>query len=145
MTQGMRRLFNVLITGFALTLMIVMAGSARAQEPGGNAAARALKNPVASTPAAVTAGAATYKKYCAFCHGATGKGDGALVPKGMMPADLTDATWVRGETDGEIFAVIMGGAGPKFEMKGYKGKIPDQDVWNMVTFLRTLAPAKAAR
>ena len=145
MTQGKHRLTNVLITGFALTLMIVMAGSVRAQEPGGSAAARAVKNPVKSTPAVLTAGAATYKKYCAFCHGAAGKGDGPNIPKGMMPADLTDATWVRGETDGEVFAVIMGGAGPKFEMKGYKGKIPDQDAWNIVTFLRTLAPAKAAR
>jgi mono/diheme cytochrome c family protein len=141
----MHRLSNVLMTGFALTLVIVMAASARAQEPGGSAAARAVTNPVASTPASVTAGAATYKKYCAFCHGATAKGDGALAPKGMMPADLTDATWVRGETDGEIFAVIMGGAGPKFEMKGYKGAIPDKDAWNVVNFLRSLAPPTAAR
>jgi mono/diheme cytochrome c family protein len=142
----MHRSCNVLMTGFALTLVIVMAASARAQEPGGSAAARVVKNPVPSTPASVTAGAASYKKYCAFCHGAAGKGDGAFVPKGMsQPADLTDATWARGDTDGEIFAVIMAGAGPKFEMKGYKGKIPDQDVWHIVNYLRSLAPQKAAR
>ena len=136
----MHRLSNVLITGFALTLAIVMAASARAQEPGGSAAARAVKNPVASTAASVTAGAAAYKKYCAFCHGAAGKGDGALIPKGMEPANLTDPKWDRGSTDGEIFAVIMAGAGPKFQMKGYKGKIPDQDVWHIVNYLRSLAP-----
>ena len=39
-----------------------------------------------------------------------------------MPADLTDEKWDRGSTDGEIFAVIMKGAGPKFEMKGLEGK-----------------------
>jgi mono/diheme cytochrome c family protein len=136
----MHRLSNVLITGFALTLVIVMAASARAQELGGSAAARAVKNPVASTAASITAGAASYKKYCAFCHGAAGKGDGSLIPKGMEPADLTDVKWDRGSTDGEIFAVIMAGAGPKFQMKGYKGKIPDQDVWHIVNYLRSLAP-----
>jgi mono/diheme cytochrome c family protein len=136
----MHRLSNVLMTGCALTLVIVMAASARAQEPGGSAAARAVKNPVPSTAASVTAGAAAYKKYCALCHGPAGKGDGTLVPKGMEPADLTDETWVRGGTDGEIFAVLMAGAGPKFQMKGYKGKIPDQDVWHIVNYLRSLAP-----
>ena len=142
----MHRLCNVLMTGFALMLALVMAVNARAQEPGGSATARAVENPVPSTEASVTAGAASFKKYCAFCHGAAGKGDGAFVPKGMSkPADLTDATWVRGETDGEIFAVIMAGAGPKFEMKGYKGKIPEKDVWHIVNYLRSLAPEKAAR
>ena len=135
---------NVLMTGFALTLVVMIAASARAQEPGGSAAARAVKNPVASTASSVTAGAASYKKYCAFCHGAAGKGDGALAPKGMTPADLTDETWVRGGTDGEIFAVIMAGAGPKFEMKGYQGKIPDQDVWHIVNYLRSLVPETSA-
>jgi mono/diheme cytochrome c family protein len=100
-----------------------------------------MKNPVASTVASVTAGAALFKKNCAFCHGAGAKGDGTLTPKGMtMPADLTDAKWDRGSTDGEIFAVIMKGAGPKFEMKGVAGKIPDRDVWQIVNFLRSLGP-----
>ena len=62
-----------------------------------------------------------------------------------MPADLTDANWVRGSTDGEIFAVIMDGAGPKFDMKGFKGKIPDQDAWHIVNFIRSLGPKPAAR
>lgn len=136
---------NVLMIGFALTLVVMIAGGARAQEPGGSATARAVKNPVASTATSMTAGAASFKKYCVFCHGEAGKGDGALAPKGTMPADLTDATWVRGGTDGEIFAVIMAGAGPKFEMKGSKGKIADQDVWHIVNYLRSLAPSTAAR
>jgi mono/diheme cytochrome c family protein len=62
-----------------------------------------------------------------------------------MPADLTDATWVRGSTDGEIFAVIMAGAGPKFDMKGFKGKIPDADAWNIVNFVRSIGPKNAKR
>jgi mono/diheme cytochrome c family protein len=133
-------------TALSAVLMLVAAAiTAQAQNPGGNPEARKMKNPVAATTASVTAGAAAYKKYCAFCHGATAKGDGPLAPKGTMPADLTDAKWDRGATDGEIFTVIMAGAGPKFDMKGFKGKIPDQDAWHIVNFLRSLGPKTAAR
>ena len=139
----MRRVATALVVLSAFVLISV--STVRAQLPGGSPAARAVKNPVASTAASVTAGAAAFKKYCAFCHGATAKGDGPLAPKGTMPADLTDAMWVRGSTDGEVFAVIMDGAGPKFDMKGFKGKIPDQDAWHIVNFIRSLGPKPAAR
>jgi mono/diheme cytochrome c family protein len=129
------------IAVFALAIIISAAHDARAQNPGGNPEASKMKNPVPPTAASVTAGAATFKKYCSFCHGAGAKGDGALTPKGMtMPADLTDAKWDRGSTDGEIFTVIMKGAGPKFEMKGLEGKIADREVWQIVHFLRSLGP-----
>ena len=129
------------VAGFIFTAHIV-----HAQNPGGNPDARTMKNPVPATAAAVTAGAASFKKNCSFCHGAGAKGDGALTPKGMtMPADLTDEKWDRGSTDGEIFTVIMEGAGPKFEMKGVKGKMADREVWQIVHFLRSLGPKAAAK
>jgi mono/diheme cytochrome c family protein len=131
---------------FAVAGLIFAVDNALAQNPGGSPDARTMKNPVPPTAASVTAGAATFKKFCSFCHGAGAKGDGALVPKGMtMPADLTDEKWDRGSTDGEIFAVIMEGAGPKFEMKGLKGKVADREVWQIVNFLRSLGPKAATR
>jgi mono/diheme cytochrome c family protein len=139
----MRRV--TVIALFAALALVAAAASVQAQNPGGSPTARAVKNPVASTAASVTAGAAAYKKYCAFCHGVGAKGDGPLAPKGTMPADLTDATWTRGDSDGEIFAVLMEGAGPQFAMKGFKGKLPDQDAWHVVNFLRSLGPKTAAR
>jgi mono/diheme cytochrome c family protein len=129
--------------GLVIVWIALVVVTARAQNPGGSPEARKVKNPVASTPASITAGAATFKKFCAFCHGTTGKGDGPLAPKGSEPADLTDAEWVRGSTDGEIFAVIMAGAGPNFVMKGFKGQIPDRDAWNVVNYLRSLGPETA--
>lgn len=125
---------------FTVAALILVAFSASAQNPGGDPAARKVKNPVASNAASVTAGAASYKKYCSFCHGVAAKGDGPLAPKGTLPADLTDAKWDRGSTDGEVFATIMAGAGPKFDMKGFKGRIPDQDAWHIVNYLRSLGP-----
>ena len=132
---------RTVITGAAL----LFAFTAYAQTPAGNAAARTIKNPVASTPASVTAGAAAYKKYCAFCHGVDAKGHGPLAPKDSNPPNLIDATWVHGSTDGEIFTVIANGGGPNSKMVGFKGKMPDQDLWHIVNFLRSLGPKTAAR
>ena len=60
----------------------------------------------------------------------------------MKPSNLTDATWDRGSTDGEIFIVIQEGAGPEYKMKGLKGKIGDQDTWHLVNYVRSLGGAK---
>lgn len=133
------------LVGAIMTVAVmVFSLTAYAQTRGGNAAARAVKNPVATTPASVTAGAAAYKKYCAFCHGADAKGNGPLAPKDSNPPNLTDNTWVHGSTDGEIFTVIANGAGADSKMVGFKGKMPDQDLWHIVNYLRSLG-SKPAR
>ena len=132
-----------LVSTFITLAVMVFSLTAFAQTRGGNAAARAMKNPVAATPASVMAGAAAYKKYCAFCHGVDAKGNGPLAPKDSNPPNLIDATWVHGSTDGEIFTVIANGAGPDSKMVGFKGKMPDQDLWHIVNYLRSLGPKPA--
>jgi mono/diheme cytochrome c family protein len=108
----------------------------------GNAAAKALKNPVAANAQSIAAGDATFKKACAVCHGPMGKGDGAIVkslkPEATKPSNLADDKWDHGSTDGEIFVAIRDGIGPKFEMKPQKGKLTDQEMWNLVNYIRTL-------
>jgi len=143
----MGRVSRLFMSGVALAVaMFIVAFTAHAQTRGAAApAAKTIKNPVASTPASITAGAAAYKKYCAFCHGLTGKGDGPLAPKDSDPPDLTDDDWDRGSTDGEIFTVISGGAGTDSKMVAFKGKMPDQDMWHIVNFLRSLGPKDAKR
>ena len=141
----MRRVSVLFMSGFILAVAALFAVTAHARSRGANPAARAIKNPVASTAASVMAGAAAYKKYCAFCHGATAKGDGPLAPKDSDPPDLTDATWAHGSTDGEIFTVISNGAGADSKMIAFKGKMPDQDLWHIINYLRRLGPKGAAR
>ena len=143
----MGRVSRLLMSGVVLAVaMFIVACTAHAQTRGAAApAAKTMKNPVVSTPASITAGAAAYKKYCAFCHGVTGKGDGPLAPKDSDPPDLTDDDWDRGSTDGEIFTVISGGAGTDSKMVAFKGKMPDQDMWHIVNFLRSLGPKDAKR
>ena len=110
-----------------------------AQLPGGSAEGKKLKNPVASSAASLEAGQKTFQKMCAFCHGKDAAGNGPMVPKGMTtPPSLIDETWDRGSTDGEIFLVLRHGAGPKFEMKPLPAKLTDQDLWNVVHYLRSL-------
>ena len=116
--------------GSALTDIAVMAQA--------NPEAAKVKNPVASTPESIEAGRATYRRYCASCHGinATG-GSGSDI--GAPPPDLTDAEWDHGSSDGEIFYVIKNGVAPEFMMTPWADQIKDPDIWNVVNFVKSLA------
>ena len=63
----------------------------------------------------------------------------------IVPPNLTDAEWIHGNTDGEIYTMIQNGAGGTSVMKGFKGKMPDRDMWNVVNYLRSLAAKGASR
>lgn len=105
-----------------------------------NPQAAALKNPVKPTPAAIEKGRQAFNKACRHCHGAEGKGDGPLAPKDPAPADLTDAKWDHGASDGEIFTIISNGVGGKSEMKGAKSALTSTEIWQIVMFLRSIGP-----
>jgi mono/diheme cytochrome c family protein len=135
-------LFNA--TFAALVLCYLLAAgiglAAQAKTP-----AAAVKNPVASTPASIANGQASFKKYCRFCHGDDAKGDGPQAPKDTHPPNLTDDKWDHGTSDAAIFAVIKDGIGPKFDMKGYNSKMTPQEMWSVVNYLRSIGPAGAPR
>jgi mono/diheme cytochrome c family protein len=136
----MRRIFLAVVVGFALALTGITVVSA--QDPGGSADGKKMKNPVASSADSIAAGQALYTKNCRFCHGTDAKGNGPMAPKDTHPSDLTDAKWDRGSTDGEIFLVLRDGAGPEFKMKGYKGRMSETDMWNAINYLRSIGPKK---
>jgi len=135
---------------FTLVFAVALATAvADAQQRGGDPKLAARKNPVPSSPASINLGRALYMKNCRHCHGLRAKGDGPLAPKNPSPADLTDAKWDHGSSDGEIFAVIWNGAptpaaGKKeSEMKGMKGTLTEKDVWQVVNYIRSIGPAPA--
>ena len=135
----MERLVNwVAIPAAVCALVGSVAVAAGGQQQTPRAVAAKLTNPVAANPASIAAGQALYSKYCRFCHGTSGRGDGPQAPKDVQPSDLTDTTWERGSSPGEIFVVIQEGAGPEFKMKGLKGKVSDQDTWHLVNYVRSL-------
>ena len=140
--MGRRSLaFTIFISGLVLICLLLIPDLVHAQKP----AAKVIKNPVPSTPASITAGGKVFRKYCAICHGFKGKGDGPMAPKGSDPPDLTDAMWLHGSTDAAIFTTITTGVGPEFVMVAFKGKIPDQDLWHAINFIRSIGPPNAVR
>jgi mono/diheme cytochrome c family protein len=112
--------------------------SISAQTPGGNPEAKKLKNPVKATPQSIAVGKELYAKSCRGCHGPDGKGEGPGAPKDSHPSNLTDQEWTRGSSDGEIYAVLRDGAGPKFIMRGYKSRMTEQELWSIVNYLRSI-------
>ncbi|MEK6745316.1 MAG: c-type cytochrome [Nitrospirota bacterium] len=88
-----------------------------------------MKNPVPGTAQSIAEGKKLYEKHCRACHGESGKG-------GVGP-DLTDAVWVHGNTDGEIFNAITGGA-QGTAMRGFKKELPDEARWHLVNYLVSL-------
>lgn len=126
-------------SALALFVFLSSISAVGAQQPGGSPEGKKLKNPVPASAASLEAGQKTFQKMCAFCHGKDAGGSGPMVPKGMTtPPSLIDEKWDRGSTDGEIFLVLREGAGPKFEMKGLKGKLPDETLWNVINYVRSL-------
>ena len=77
-----------------------------------------------------------------FDLGAGGELHGA---DGTVARLILDDLWVHGSTDGEIFTLIANGAGEGSLMIPFKGKMPDQDLWHVVNYLRSLGPEGAAR
>ena len=138
--MSQRRVMWSGVVAWSVALVVGLAASGAQTTP--RAEAAKLKNPVPSNATSIAAGQALYSKYCRFCHGTTGQGDGPSAPKDVKPSNLTDATWDRGSSDGEIFVVIQEGAGPDYKMKGLKGKLSEQDTWHLVNYVRSLGGQK---
>jgi mono/diheme cytochrome c family protein len=136
--RGVSRLFVCVALGWAVAMTASLQAQSGAPPEAVPAEAKKMKAAFPSSPAAIGAGKQLYAKYCRFCHGNTGAGDSTMAPKDMKPSNLTDATWTRGSSEGEIFWIIQNGAPPKYDMKGLKAKITEQDTWNLVHFVRSL-------
>lgn len=127
--------------GPSLVLCIVL-GALVADPSGATNPATGLRNAVPCGEASTKTGQAIYAKYCAFCHGAEAKGDGAVLTGNVRPPNLTDDRWSHGSTDGEIFTIIRDGAGASSAMKPFSAKLPDKDIWHLVNYLRSLGSKK---
>lgn len=91
-------------------------------------------NPVAKSDASNAAGKTLYTKFCASCHGKTGLGDGVKARAlETFPGDFSGAAY-QNQTDGEHFYKTKFG---RDEMPKYEGKVSDDDIWNMVNYMRT--------
>jgi mono/diheme cytochrome c family protein len=106
--------------------------------------AGSAQNPVAQNPRALEAGRAAYTGACSVCHGANGDGNGAFGQAIYPPATDLRAHDTQEKTDAQLFWIIKNGlsfAG----MPGFGNQFSDQDIWNLVTYTRSLASPNAAR
>ena len=113
----------------AASLLLVAVTAGRAND---NAAPAATADPVPAmlkTPADVARGRALFVGTCgAYCHHMTpGPGDAPY---------LFDCDWLHGGSDAEIFHTISAGV-PNTRMVAFGGALPDQDIWRLVTYLRS--------
>jgi mono/diheme cytochrome c family protein len=91
-------------------------------------------NPLGADSAAT--GAEIYKTYCLACHGEKGEGDGpAGVGLNPKPKDLPELA-ATVEDDYLFWRIAKGKSGTS--MVGWQGTLDDEQIWQVVTFIRSL-------
>jgi len=102
-------------------------------------AALAAEGPAPFTRNSIAQGKPIYLIHCVNCHDEDGRGLNRRDFNSTAPADLTDPeNFTHGTTPEAIFATIRNGT--KEDMPAFHGKIPDEQIWNIVNFVRNLWP-----
>jgi mono/diheme cytochrome c family protein len=98
-----------------------------------------LPNPFAAgDPGVLERGKFIYQKFCLFCHGAQGKGDGPVIARGMVrpPSLLDNAVLMK---DGKLFHVLTYGILQK-QMASYAAQLSREDRWKVILYVKSLKP-----
>jgi mono/diheme cytochrome c family protein len=108
--------------------------------------ARAIRVPALDDPALIARGLAHFRAHCVQCHGAPGVAPSAfalgLTP---VPENLVHVARIRGPA--EIFQAVKYGL-KMTGMPAWEFRLPDEDLWAVVAFVRqlpTLSSAEYAR
>jgi cytochrome c oxidase cbb3-type subunit 3 len=97
--------------------------------PGGTAPQMSGTSPFQDNAYGISEGKRLFNNYnCSGCH-ANGGG-------GMGPA-LIDDKWIYGSAPANIFATIV--EGRPNGMPAWKGKIPDEQVWQIVAYIQSMS------
>lgn len=91
-------------------------------------------------PSPVGRGRRVFQRTCSGCHGPDGRG---VMRLGLTkpPRDLTDAQFHAQVTDEQLRSVIRTGKG---QMPAFGGLMGDEDLSNVIAFIRTLPPGAKA-
>ena len=90
-------------------------------------------NPLAGDALAIQSGMGIFRSRCADCHG--------MDARGVRGPDLTQV-WVSGRTDGGLFRTLRRGV-PGTEMPSVGPRTPDDEVWKILAYLKTIAAPTA--
>lgn len=107
------------------------------------AAASVKKNPVKPTEKSQARAKEIYGVDCSVCHGDTGDGKTDLAKDMQLKLDdWTDPKTLAAKSDGELFNVIRDGK-DKMPPEG-EGRAKDDEVWNLVIYIRGLSKQQPA-
>ncbi len=88
-------------------------------------------------------GQVLYDDLCARCHGLTGKGDGPEAARLTVPPANFHTARSKAKTDFELLTSISYGIAFS-PMHAWRGKITDEELLELVRYLRELAPFNPA-
>ena len=94
-------------------------------------------NPIMTSEESVALGRSLYALHCVTCHGPSGLGDGPA-GVGLNPPPASLPSHVPLHSDGELYAFVEAGF-PGSAMPAFRGTLTDEQVWNLVNYLRALA------
>ncbi len=133
-------LFVSAVVLFGIT---VSSASAPASQDATPSTASGQKNPVKPTEKSQTRAKDLYGQDCAICHGETGNGKTDLAKDMELKLDdWTDPKTLAAQSDGDLFNVIRNGK-DKMPPEG-AGRAKDDEVWNLVIYIRSLSKAQPA-
>ena len=99
--------------------------------------AAAKANPVKPNAESLAKGKKMYGIDCAMCHGDKGDGKGDMGSDFKTIPDFTNPDALKNRTDGELFYITRNGKGADMPPEDQRAK--DDDVWNMVNYIRAFA------
>ncbi len=142
----MKKIIFILLTVLVLSTMLLAACGGKAtesvetgDEEGVPAEFANKTNPYAGQADAASAGEAIFQGKCTSCHGDGGKGDG--VAAGALNPKPTDLTTTSDDSDGLLYwRISEGGMMAPFnsQMPAWKGSLSEEEIWQVVTYIRTL-------
>jgi mono/diheme cytochrome c family protein len=101
---------------------------------------RSAVNPLSADEENIHAGQRNFESYCMVCHGLDGQNTGVpFADKMSPPVPQLNSPSVQAYTDGQLHWIIRNGIFPS-GMPASKGVFRDDEIWQMVTYIRHLPP-----
>lgn len=92
-------------------------------------------NPIPLSDTILKQGQVLFERFCAICHGKSGKGDGEITKNPAIKPNPYDSGKWKYYTDGQIYHTIMYGQGV---MGSYTSQVQYEDRWKIVHYVKTL-------
>lgn len=109
------------------------------------------ENPLKPTARNIEAGRTLFQvdtqpTACKICHGETGNGMGMMAQQalGPMPRNFTCKETMKDIPDGQLFWIIKNGS-PGTAMPSYNLNLSDDQVWQLVLYIRQFAKTENGR